>query len=1101
MAYSSNRILGLNGIGHVELYVNDVATCAKFYAEKLGWTITEQMESFVDFKVDGVPFSLLANAGGNASSEANPVVLLFIVEDCDEAVSLLAKRGIEFAQFPEDKPWGRVAEFCDPEGNRWQVIDKNPLRAANSAEFTNQVQRCFEAKGYTCNSLPGNSTITNFFLIKTETAFKETLVAALCLDTSKAEVTDSQINYFVEWVERSSILGIDSGLIITPTAISDDLKHYTSPKVQCRTYRDIVRGMINFDKYIKTLLHEIESDPENILDFYVDLDARLYNQLGLPDKLYTPLDNFIFEWLGNEIGNHISILGVYGTGKTSFCKHFTYQLSKEYLRLPQSTRIPILISLRDYSKSLSVEQLITDLLVNRYGLREASYQAFEIMLENGLFLLVFDGFDEMAREIDFNVTLTNFKEIAKLSRFAKSKSLLTCREEFFRTESQATEILRFHSDANTFDILILQPLDDEQIKEYLTKRLSSKSMVQPYWERIHKAYDLFSLAQHPVLLNLIIRYLPELQQGDSIHSIDLYERSIMAEVKRRTIGATLLERDDRIKLMQLLAMWMVENHQYKLHYTKIGDELDIKDYFSLGTKRDIEYHLHDFLTCSFLSRTPQGDYSFSHRSFLEYLAARQIAFEIANDVPDHFKRISLFEICQEFTALKGFLTQFELTPGTLFKWIDRSRNSNFEQVGYLGGNSITILNWLAKADLSKCDFGRTILRGADLSQANLSETNLNGVDMRDANLEGALLTGANASGADWTGTVITDMDKVRTLCWSADGMHLATAGIDGRIRVWNAKTGKVIYTLRGHQGTIWSLEYGLDDSCIFSSGGDSTIRCWDTHLHKEKYHIQQQNGSIFRLCIDSLGKRLFSGGRDGYLRVWNLYTGALLTELLVSPRHYIYHLDYSRENDQIAVGTNDSTIRIYDGRGKTCITTILVHTGNWSPAVKFNSNGKSIVGTLNKSGGIGIWDISTGDLIQTLSGHSEYVQHLEFTKNSDLLASCGEDKVARLWNVADWSPITALIGHQACVMQCRFDNNGSRLATASSDSTAKIWNCQLNDDDFCQNILTLEMRLRYDNLIITDTKGLDAIVQWEEPGFKAQTISLKDWLIKRGARL
>ncbi|MBI5848502.1 MAG: VOC family protein [Nitrospirae bacterium] len=121
--------LGLKGIGHIEILVRDLQSCCEFYKEKIGWVISERTEDFVNFEVLGVPFSLLAvkplPTAVSIEMPQNSVILLFLVDDCDEVVSELIAKGVHFISMPSDKPWGRVAEFCDPEGNKWQVVKKN----------------------------------------------------------------------------------------------------------------------------------------------------------------------------------------------------------------------------------------------------------------------------------------------------------------------------------------------------------------------------------------------------------------------------------------------------------------------------------------------------------------------------------------------------------------------------------------------------------------------------------------------------------------------------------------------------------------------------------------------------------------------------------------------------------------------------------------------------------------------------------------------------------------------------------------------------------------------------------------------------------------
>ena len=68
---------------------------------------------------------------------------------------------------------------------------------------------------------------------------------------------------------------------------------------------------------------------------------------------------------------------------------------------------------------------------------------------------------------------------------------------------------------------------------------------------------------------------------------------------------------------------------------------------------------------------------------------------------------------------------------------------------------------------------------------------------------------------------------VRSAAYSADGRRIVSAGDDGTVRQWEAKSGRAIgEPLRGHQGGVWSAAYSADGRRIVSAGEDGTVRQW-----------------------------------------------------------------------------------------------------------------------------------------------------------------------------------------------------------------------------------------------------------------------------------
>lgn len=451
------------------------------------------------------------------------------------------------------------------------------------------------------------------------------------------------------------------GLLISTNGFTKEAKAAAKPlAVQCFSYEELERSLMPVKRYLQWLIEDFEREFKGI---YVDLHGE--HPKKKPTVHYRPIDAFLDTWLEDETQNHLSILGEYGTGKTTLCRYYAAKLAGQYLNNPVGNRIPILINLREYAKEMNVESLVTNHLINKADIRNASYSVFRCMLEKGLLIVIFDGFDEMAQRTDIDVTWSNFETITQLAR-QHAKIILTCRKEYFRTRKDESEILLAAAASTNSDVIYLKTLNDDQIKDYLRKRIH-KSNWKYYWDQISRIYDLHNLATRPVLLNFIIGHLPTLiKKRKEIKAADLYEVAIDKELKRiLRRGRTLIRREDRAKLMQLLAAWMYENNRFLLHFGRIPDVLNIKKHFDIRLQQDIDHHLHDFLTCSFLSKDPDGNYYFSHKSFVDFLVAKKLVDESTHGNPTHWSRYTLN---REVARFVGEMASKDQTINNICEW-------------------------------------------------------------------------------------------------------------------------------------------------------------------------------------------------------------------------------------------------------------------------------------------------------------------------------------------------------------------------------------------------------------------------------------------------
>ncbi len=294
---------------------------------------------------------------------------------------------------------------------------------------------------------------------------------------------------------------------------------------------------------------------------------------------------------------------------------------------------------------------------------------------------------------------------------------------------------------------------------------------------------------------------------------------------------------------------------------------------------------------------------------------------------------------------------------------------------------------------------------------------------------------------------------VRSLSFSSDSTRVATASLDGVVRVWDVASGLLLESFREHAaGTIVaSVRYVNDSLTLVSTGDDKTLQTMKTSaLSVHAVH----SGGVKNMSLYNGGAQVITGGADGRVVMSNPTSGNADRIFAMADRKPTVVASRS-DNQRVAAGFQSGEVLIWNANnGEQSLLTFEFGspvTGlAWSP-----DNQKLIASTADNKVRI------LGPTIQGVQPVVELVAHQQFTTEAAVTKLVFSPDSRSVWTslangrIDEWSYAgpeqRRQFNHGGPVYGVAASRDGSTVVSCSADQTVRVWDTLTGQQRFQLN--------------------------------------------------
>ena len=283
---------------------------------------------------------------------------------------------------------------------------------------------------------------------------------------------------------------------------------------------------------------------------------------------------------------------------------------------------------------------------------------------------------------------------------------------------------------------------------------------------------------------------------------------------------------------------------------------------------------------------------------------------------------------------------------------------------------------------------------------------------------------------------------VTHVAYSPRGTSVACATVDGRIRLWDRRTGKCTrwQTTQQYgplQAATLTVAYTRNGNRLVTAGQDGTLKIWEINANKPtlKRTIQAHNGNVLAIAVSGSSNDhiVASVGQDHALCLWDINDGVCHKKFESNTSRNTGKLAWSLNGDLLAFMGRDLRVNIWNHHSG-CVKEL--RATKFAKDFQFSPDGNVLAVACREH--IQFWDLFSWECQLTLMGHESDILALAFSGDGNLLASGTENGEIGIWNASSGQCIEMIGEIFSPISSISFSSDSNMLLSGNHGGTVRL---------------------------------------------------------------